>query len=318
MTERSIPTRYRRRIGRKMKKVIYNRDFPDGSNHKSDNIISPPCESQKYYDDYVTNMTQSANEPLEFIIYGKEQSYPDRRLVNRVSDSYILHYVTDGEGTFNGRRVGRGEGFVVFPGVGHTMASDSENPWHFYWLCFRGYDASHRLGEIGIDHGNCFFEFEFFDKLSQVFDDIIYNDHSDADINTYMLGAFYILMSYHRQHYLSHVSPLPGLPMNYARSAARFIDINYAGAVRIDDIARELHISRKYLCSVFRERYGMSTKEYLLKKRVEGATYKLLHTDMSVSRITSCVGYQNYTQFSQLFKLKTGLSPTQYRQMHRT
>ncbi len=302
--ERTINKKRRRT----MEKSRYRRDLPDGSRQYFHDRIERPDAEQIYFDDMISGNQSDGQEPLEFLFFGREQSYP-RRSLRRNSDAYILHYVTRGKGIFNGKSVGAGEGFLVVPDVPHHMEADSEDPWHFKWVCFRGRDAMRQMKGLGLDDGNPFFRFGFTEQLEELFEDVLYRDHGNCDWNTYMQGAFYILLSYHKKECEDGRRKNGG----YAEEAIRYIDLHYRENIRAEEIAEALHISRKYLCVVLEKHIGMSTKEYLLSKRVEEASELLLQTKMTVSDIAAEVGYTDYTQFSRLFRKKKGRSPQQFR-----
>ena len=65
-----------------------------------------------------------------------------------------------------------------------------------------GKRALRQLTKRGLTHGNQVFTYGFADALSALFDDVLYSEHPASDMDTYMLGCFYILMSYHRKQYL--------------------------------------------------------------------------------------------------------------------
>lgn len=294
-----------------MAHYIYVRDLPDGTRRNFDTPPAGPPDV-RYYDDFITvKKRERSSEPLEFYFFGKERSYPDR-ILNRIVDSYILHYVTEGKGTVNGKRVTKGQGFLLCPGEPSTIASDRDDPWQFKWISFGGRDAKWVLRSIGLDSRNIFFEFDFGDKIDVLADDVLYNAHGDCDINTYLQGIFYIIMSYHRH---GNVKNTGDTGNRYVRAAVEYIDSHYGEDIKIDALASELHISRKYLCAVFGKYMGMSTKEYLLARRIEAAASLLTRTDMPVSEIAAAVGYGDYTQLSRLFREKKGMSPLQYRKM---
>ncbi len=284
----------------------------DGYSEVFENQLDPPDITHKYYDDMVYNRRKSGELPITFVHFGKEQSYPNRSHINRISDSFMLHYITEGCGEYNGRRLTSGMGFAVFPGEEHTMIADSSQPWHFYWMNFDGSFAARELLNVGISEKSPVFEFSFFDALKSLFNEVIYSEHSNCDMDTYMLGCFYILMSYHRKQYLDTCSVNSGSRI-YAVRTAEYIDTHYGENIRIENIAAQMHISRKYLCQVFREYTGMSPKEYLLQRRIDEACTLLTSTDMAVPEIAKQVGYNDYTQLSQLFRRKKGMSPLKYR-----
>ena len=295
-----------------MSKPPYKRDLPDGTHLYFSDRLERPDETQRYFDDMLWNRWESEpDEPLSFLIFGKEQSYP-RRVLKRVSEDYILHYVTDGRGIFNGKTVTAGQGFLVVPHVAHHMESDGEDPWHFKWISFRGSATKAQMKQLGLDEEHPFFSFDFSEKLEALFDDVIYGEHGDCDLNTYMQGIFYIILSYHKKAYRNDRRAHSD-KWDYAVEAMRYMDAHFRENVRVDDVAATLHISRKYLCALLSEEIGMSTKEYLLRKRTEAASDLLIHTPMTVSEIGREIGYEDYTQFSRMFRKQTGLSPQQFR-----
>ena len=299
-----------------MEKTHYRRDLPDGSVQYFSDRLERPDERQRYFDDIIERQDEGErNETLEFLKFGKERSYPNR-VLNRVCKDYILHYVTGGRGRFNGREITAGDGFLVVPDVAHSMESDSRDPWQFKWISFRGNGAKWQMKSIGLDESTPFFTFDFADQLEQLFDDVIYRGYENCDLNTYMQGVFYIVMSYHKkQHRKGFGQEAAG--SRYVKEAIRYMDEHYREPLRVEEIAESLHISRKYLCSVLERHIGMSTKDYLLWRRVDVAAELLLHTGMTVSEIAAEVGYTDYTQLSRIFRKKKGMSPQQFRKQGR-
>lgn len=291
----------------------YVRDLPVGIRHYFE---KPPARllDEKYFDDFLKiDIDESNAEPLEIHCFGNERSYPGR-ILNRITGTYMIHYVTEGCGTFNGQTVGKGQGFLIVPGVLSSIASDKDDPWHFKWISFSGREAAWIMRLIGLDEGSPVFNFDFFDKLEDIASDVLYSDRSECDMEIYLKGVFYIVMSYHKRSNGVNTNQT-GAGVGYVRKAMEYIDSHYGEDVRIDSIAESLHISRKYLCALFNKSIRMSPKEYLLYRRMEVAARLLIQTDMSVSAIASEVGYADYTQLSRIFKEKKGMSPLQYRKL---
>ncbi len=292
---------------RSAQKTIFRRDLPDGSQQYFEHHVERPSADQLYYDDIVHNDEDHDGSGLTFLFFGKEQSYPNRMVLHQTKN-YILHYITGGSGSFNGKTLRAGEGFLVTPDHPHEMAADSEDPWHFKWISFRGSDAKRQMKRLGLDEAHLTFSFSFAHRLEELFDDLLYHEHEDCDMNTYMQGIFYILLSYQRKEYLNTLRATTP-KSHYAEEAMAYIDRHFREPLRVDDIAASLHISRKYLCTVLEQQIGMSTKDYLLTRRTQVAVDLLLHTDLSISEVATEVGYADYTQFSRMFRKKMGLSP---------
>lgn len=299
-----------------MSKIKYKRDHPDGYIEIFEDIIKRPSEDQKYFDDVISNNSEEDVLPIVFSSFGKEKSYPLRTIRHSPKNKFILHYVTDGKGYFKGETIGKGQGFLIFPGTSYSMSADNDDPWHFYWTIFEGKEAYSILKSVNIDEENCIFKYGFEDKVSEIFEDLIYSSHNDADMDLYMYSKFYQLMSYHKKQCVDGYSG-EKIKKGYVAQAVKLIDENYTSGITIEEIASELHISRKYLCRIFTSYMGASAKEYLLHRRLEEASVLLRETDLTVSEIAHSVGYGDYTQLTRLFKVKKGISPLQYRSRFR-
>ena len=62
---------------------------------------------------------------------------------------------------------------------------------------------------------------------------------------------------------------------------------------------------------------GVGYKEYVLKQKMDYAEKLLENTDMPVTLIASKVGYENFTNFTQMFRKYSGETPTEYRKRNK-
>lgn len=96
-----------------------------------------------------------------------------------------------------------------------------------------------------------------------------------------------------------------------------YIDIHYASPITLDLLADETYLDKFYLVHVFKKQYDISPINYLIEKRIEESANLLETTNYSVSDISSIVGFNSLSYYSQIFKRKTGLSPAEHRKKHR-
>ncbi|MDE7158384.1 MAG: AraC family transcriptional regulator, partial [Clostridiales bacterium] len=87
----------------------------------------------------------------------------------------------------------------------------------------------------------------------------------------------------------------------------------YYPDMSLDFLARNLAISKNYLCKIFHDSTGTTPIEYLIELRMEDARKRLTQSDDSVSDIAKAVGYRDPLYFSKEFRKKYGKSPVQYR-----
>lgn len=92
-----------------------------------------------------------------------------------------------------------------------------------------------------------------------------------------------------------------------------YIDENLANTLNAEEISKSVHLSSSYLCHMFKKKTGFSLMEYVKHKRIMRAKALLEQDGLSVSEIAIACGYDNFSYFSRLFSLMTGLSPSRYR-----
>ena len=81
----------------------------------------------------------------------------------------------------------------------------------------------------------------------------------------------------------------------------------------IAGLAAREHLSESRYRELFRRTFGISPSEAIAQTRISNACHLLQTTNMNITYIANCCGYQDIAYFSRLFKQKTGVSPTDYR-----
>lgn len=95
--------------------------------------------------------------------------------------------------------------------------------------------------------------------------------------------------------------------------AQELIESNFAGAMKMEDLARQVGISPRHFIRRFKKATGETPLRYLQQIRIEKAKDFLETTSETVNEITGGIGYENSGSFRKLFKKATGLSPSKYR-----
>ncbi len=97
----------------------------------------------------------------------------------------------------------------------------------------------------------------------------------------------------------------------------KFISRNYNKIIRLDDVAKEIFLSPKYVSREFKKKTGKGFMELKKELRIRMAKRLLRETDLSVSQIAYKVGYQNPESFMKLFKKKVGMVSSSYRNLEK-
>lgn len=86
------------------------------------------------------------------------------------------------------------------------------------------------------------------------------------------------------------------------------------GLPTVEYLANQLNVSPHYLGDMLRSITGQSTQQHIHDKLIEKAKADLSTTNLSVSEIAFSLGFEYSQSFSKLFKKKTDLSPSEFRQ----
>ena len=90
-------------------------------------------------------------------------------------------------------------------------------------------------------------------------------------------------------------------------------DLVEKGLPTVQYIAEALGVSPNYLSGLLKVLTGQSTQQRIHDKLIERAKEKLSTTDLSVTEIAYELGFRHPQSFSKLFKTKTNLSPSAFR-----
>ena len=93
---------------------------------------------------------------------------------------------------------------------------------------------------------------------------------------------------------------------------ADYILAYYKENIQLDDIAAAACLSKFHFLRLFKEVYKTSPHQYIQQLRMDSA-YIYLAGGERVSNIATLLGYENSNSFSRIFKQRTGVYPTQYR-----
>ncbi len=88
------------------------------------------------------------------------------------------------------------------------------------------------------------------------------------------------------------------------------------GIPTVQLIADKLNISPNYLSGLLKVLTGQTTQQHIHNKLIEKAKETLTTSNLSVSEIAYQLGFEHSQSFSKLFKVKTNLTPLEFRQSY--
>lgn len=126
----------------------------------------------------------------------------------------------------------------------------------------------------------------------------------DADFDIKIYALTYELF---RRLLQNDTPPLPS-GRSYASYAKAYLDNHFTAQVRIQLVAEQLHIDRRYLTSLFHKEYGIAPHAYLMSLRLNKAR-ELLLAGHSVTEAASMAGFTDLPNFSRQYRARFGITP---------
>lgn len=105
---------------------------------------------------------------------------------------------------------------------------------------------------------------------------------------------------------------------DYIDFIKRYISLHYKDEISLNEISEILHVSRSHLSTLFKKNVGVSFTDYLIDFRLNRALEIYQEKRLPLTIIAELVGYQNYSQFSKIFKKRKGKSPREFINSNKT
>ena len=236
----------------------------------------------------------------------------------RVLNEYAVVYITHGQGEFDSQVTGLrpiepGDALLLFPGVWHRYRPRKDTGWGSYWIHFEG-DTADRLRATGaMQPQRAVLRIGLDETILQAFKTVLDVLRSESAGFAQIAGA-------RTTEILARVLGMAGAERSVPRlqaiirRARSMLEEDPGSLPHVDEMIRSFDVSRTHFFRVFKEQTGQSPYKYHLQLTIRRASEMLRDSTMSVKSIALALGFSNPYHFSKLFKLKTGSSPSDYRQ----
>ena len=236
----------------------------------------------------------------------------------RVLDTHALVYVSRGSGMFESRQSARqvidaGQVIFLFPGVWHRYRPDAKTGWDEHWVGFDG-DVARRWVKN-----------KFFSPRTPVFKPG--QEEKWLTLFTELLAVIKLNRPALQQVMAGFTAQMLGLlysgqqaglagddqALLIVQKAMAKMQTELEKGLNAQALARELNVSYSSFRHTFQEHTGSSPHQYLLELRLVRARNLLTQTTQSVKGIAQRTGFGDEHYFCRFFKMKTGLTPGQWR-----
>ncbi len=143
----------------------------------------------------------------------------------------------------------------------------------------------------------------------RILDWFVTNKLPVRDLHGEIIGVMGIVRSYDGQRRAM-------LPMSLIGSTVDYIREHHRERLTVEDLARQADLSPRQLHRKFREVFGLSVQDFLIKTRIQSASDMLLHSSTTIANIAADFGFCDQSAFTQQFRKHIGLTPLKFRQRY--
>ncbi len=92
-----------------------------------------------------------------------------------------------------------------------------------------------------------------------------------------------------------------------------FLTCNYQRKINLEDLAKYVGMNRSSMCTIFRQKTGMTIFHYLIDLRLSIAQELLKSSDLTIAQCCYKCGFNDIPHFNRTFKRWLGMTPKEYR-----
>lgn len=258
---------------------------------------------------YRINQKSETKDLIKFQLCGT--TFPDRnyRITRQCSQISCIEYVEEGCGTvhLDGKTFfpKGGDSYFLQAGKAQHYYSDKETPWKKHFINISGKLAENLAEGYGLSNESYFEGLDLSNELSRIIE-LAKNerdDHTPEFIS--ILNEIFLKMHHHVNR--------KGGQSDLGAEMKDFLNTQITSPFRIDLLCKHISKSESQTIRLFKDTFGTTPYAYVLDKKV-GLAKKLLNdTNLAVKQISEKLCFADEYYFSNLFKKKTGMTPSAYR-----
>ncbi len=140
-------------------------------------------------------------------------------------------------------------------------------------------------------------------------------DQSPFFLNIIRLRIIELLYEYNRacEYCLNHFDKKMNRQFQISHQFRTLVNDLFLTTKTVNEYAALMHITPKYLSEMVKEELNHSALEIIHNRILLEAQYLLKHSTRTIKEISNDLNFDNMSHFGRLFKLKTGTTPSEYR-----
>ena len=159
---------------------------------------------------------------------------------------------------------------------------------------------------------------EIFKKINEEISQNI-DHHTKTLVNSNIELLLNYCMRYYDRQFITRSSANKDVLVQFENILRNFFENDSAQKFGIPSVswcAEQLHLSANYFGDLIKKETGATALEYIHGKIIEEAKSRIFNTQKSINTISQELGFKYQQHFTRLFKLKTGLTPNEFKSIN--
>lgn len=262
-------------------------------------------------EDYIDIPLIDSKSP--FSVYFAGFSYCDKsyRIYRPNSQVACVEYILSGKGTLitQGKIFypKKGDTYICYPDDTHEYYSDADEPWIKIWFNAKGPLINQLAEAYGIRNRSVF---------SCNSEDYIKNIHSilqNKFLTPQQMSEKTAIIFHRLVQFLSSNTDSKQPYTDEAIILKNYIDNHLCSSISINKLCSLIYKSPTQTIRIFKKNYNITPYDYHINNKLRKAISLLEVTNLSIKEISFYLGFCDEHYFSNLFKQKKGMTPSEYR-----
>lgn len=208
-------------------------------------------------------------------------------------------------------------GFFFYPFVPHEYYTVS-GPWTTHWLTFNGSNVPELLDALKLGTWTVF-NLSDMHPLDRLLNDIYISAQVGNPSNGYETSALlYQFLIETRKYIITGDLKLRNDRHKQLQPVISYMEKNFCKNPTLEEMAELINVTSFHLCRLFKQTYNMRPFEYLNRYRLQKAKEMIIgREDITVKEVARRIGYNDASYFCSMFREYEGITPTEFRRMHK-
>ncbi|NHN31418.1 helix-turn-helix domain-containing protein [Paenibacillus agricola] len=189
------------------------------------------------------------------------------------------------------------------PSGDYFLSVDPAEAWIQLW--WEDYQQDIKLN-VGID-----------EMLISIWKHLVYEKRRVKDFNPDILGYLAQSMLLHLKRLIAGGESFNIYERSISYQIKTFIEKHATESITLGDVSMSVGLSISRASQLFKETFNQSVMDYAIEVRLSIAKERMLIGGSTLQEVAFLCGFANYTHFNRSFRLRYGVSPSEYKRQLR-